>query len=337
MRQLSYSFLFTIVFLFSCGGTVADLELGPEYQVYFDLDDPQIVAIARSHGIADTLALTGFIGRIERLSALAPEVMKDPVQGGKMRKEIVEFFLQNHILLQEARSRGIIVDDAEVQKDIDSYKERIGSSEGFEDELESLHMTKSEFTVDTENRLMSQALLKAIRNSIENPSQEELESFIDAQRESIRVSHILFGLDRLSTAFKVDALELLAQSVLDSVKSGNQFSDLASRHSDDGSRGAGGDLGFMRRGQMVDAFEIAAFSLKDLGDLHPKLVQSPFGFHIIKLTDRRTEEAMSKGEARKLLVNQRQRERQSAEISLLKSKASLHLNDDHISDELYQN
>jgi len=88
-----------------------------------------------------------------------------------------------------------------------------------------------------------------------------------------------------------DAKELLrvqAQKVLDEVKNGGDFAELAKQYSADGSAQNGGDLGWFSKGKMVEAFEKAAFSLKK-GETYPTLVETDFGYHIIKLDDRRVE------------------------------------------------
>jgi peptidyl-prolyl cis-trans isomerase C len=77
-----------------------------------------------------------------------------------------------------------------------------------------------------------------------------------------------------------------AQTILDRVRKGEDFSKLAEEYSDDpGSKSKGGDLGYFSRGQMTPPFEQAAFSLKP-GQISG-LVESDFGIHIIKVEDRR--------------------------------------------------
>lgn len=78
--------------------------------------------------------------------------------------------------------------------------------------------------------------------------------------------------------------EALAKTVLAKVRQGDSFEDLAKQHSQDtGSKDIGGDLGFFSKGVMVESFEDKAFSLNK-GEVS-ELVQSEFGYHIIKLID----------------------------------------------------
>jgi len=103
------------------------------------------------------------------------------------------------------------------------------------------------------------------------------------QEEAIRASHILFRVpENADAATKKKAMDQ-AQSVLKEARAGADFAALAKKHSGDGSAQQGGDLNFFTRGQMVGAFERVAFELKP-GDISD-LVETPFGFHIIKVIE----------------------------------------------------
>jgi peptidyl-prolyl cis-trans isomerase D len=119
-------------------------------------------------------------------------------------------------------------------------------------------------------------------------SKEDLERAYEAQRakyttpEQIRASHILFA-----TEGKDDAtVRAQAEQVLKEVKAGGDFAALAKKYSaDETNAQQGGDLDFFSRGRMVAAFENAAFALAP-GEVSD-LVKTEFGYHIIKLTERR--------------------------------------------------
>ena len=99
--------------------------------------------------------------------------------------------------------------------------------------------------------------------------------------EQVRASHILFNSEGADEV----ALRAKAESVLAEARAGADFADLAEQYSDDtGSASLGGDLNYFGRGQMVPAFETAAFGLMP-GEISG-LVQSDFGLHIIKVVDK---------------------------------------------------
>ena len=103
--------------------------------------------------------------------------------------------------------------------------------------------------------------------------------------EERRASHILINADKALPVAERDAARAKAQALLAEVqKSPTQFAELARKNSQDtGSAAKGGDLDFFGRGAMVKPFEEAAFALKK-GETSG-VVETEFGFHIIRLTD----------------------------------------------------
>jgi peptidyl-prolyl cis-trans isomerase D len=119
-------------------------------------------------------------------------------------------------------------------------------------------------------------------------SKEDVERNYNAQLgkyttpEQIRASHILLTTDGKDEA----AVRTQAEQVLKEAKSGADFAALAKKYSQDESNAQqGGDLDYFSRGRMVAAFENAAFALAP-GEMSD-LVKTEFGYHIIKLTDRK--------------------------------------------------
>lgn len=100
----------------------------------------------------------------------------------------------------------------------------------------------------------------------------------------IRASHILASFSNGQGKIDSAAAKAKIDTVMEKLKNGANFAELAEKYSDDpGSKKKGGDLGFFARRQMVPEFDEAAFNLKKVGDVSG-IVKSPFGYHIIKLT-----------------------------------------------------
>jgi len=103
--------------------------------------------------------------------------------------------------------------------------------------------------------------------------------------DQINASHILLmyaGSERSRATRSKEEAQTQIQGIADELGGGADFAALARAHSDCGSAQAGGDLGAFGRGQMVKAFEDAAFGL-NVGETSA-IVETPFGYHIIRRT-----------------------------------------------------
>ncbi len=116
----------------------------------------------------------------------------------------------------------------------------------------------------------------------EQEIRQELNNLED--QTEVRARHILFKIEGTT---KEDEIRSKAMAVLEEARKGGDFAALAKTHSQDaGSAVNGGDLGFFKAGAMVPEFSNAAFSLQP-GQISD-LVQTQFGFHIIKVEERRS-------------------------------------------------
>jgi peptidyl-prolyl cis-trans isomerase D len=125
------------------------------------------------------------------------------------------------------------------------------------------------------------------------PSEGEIAEYYElnkderfAEPEQIRARHILVKVAPKANEEAKAPARKKADDLLAQLKAGGDFEALAKKNSDDpGSASKGGDLGFFPRGRMTPAFESAAFALEP-GSLS-EVVETPFGFHIIRLEERR--------------------------------------------------
>jgi len=135
-------------------------------------------------------------------------------------------------------------------------------------------------------------------------SQPEIDEYMKAHpEEQVHARHILISVKSADEVKSPDAAEGLdkpqarakAEEVLKRVKAGENFEALAKEYSTDpGSKESGGDLGWFGKGRMVPEFEKAAFALQP-GQISD-IVESPFGFHIIKVEERRNGDPQSAGQ-----------------------------------------
>ena len=131
--------------------------------------------------------------------------------------------------------------------------------------------------------------------------------------EQVRASHILVSVKEGSKDAEVKAKKDAADKILARVKKGEDFDKLATELSEDPSAKENhGDLNFFGREQMVPEFSEAAFKLQK-GEISPEPVRSSFGFHIIKVTDRKDANAMAFPEVKPQLMAYLQQQKRQTE------------------------
>lgn len=219
----------------------------------------------------------------------------------EIRKQALDTLIDDLLVRQQIRQHKVTVADDEVEQEIKRVMESNKINE--QQLVEALRMhegkTIAEFKDERRRDMEQQKLIDLqirsnpeIRGRLQVGEKDVEDAYLTQYQsvgstEKVRASHILFNLPVTATPVEQAAVRARAEKVLEQLRAGGSFEELARANSDDPSSGQGGDLGFFRRGDMVAAFEQAAFGLKK-GETSG-LVQTQFGFHIIKATDRAAE------------------------------------------------
>ena len=151
-------------------------------------------------------------------------------------------------------------------------------------------------------------LVKLTNDDVKKYYEEHKDRFTEP--EKVQARHILIRPDKNMKDKEAakKAARKLAESLLEKIRGGANFATLAKRYSaDPGSARKGGDLGWFPRGVMMKPFEDAAFALKT-GEISD-IVETPFGYHIIKLEDRKPARIKPLPKAKPLIINILKRER----------------------------
>ena len=221
----------------------------------------------------------------------------DSAQLAEMRRQVLETMINNQLILQAAlRDTTIKVPDAQITQRVDaeiqSRVQQAGGQAALERALQAERMTMQEYRDFLANGIRQQALREmwlasATRTRRPPPiSEGELKRIFDEQRESIGdlPPTIVFQQIILSPRASDQALAAArakADSILQLVRSGEDFATLARRFSMDGSATQGGDLGWMKPSDFVRPFADALLRLRP-GEVSP-VVETQYGYHIIKL------------------------------------------------------
>jgi peptidyl-prolyl cis-trans isomerase C len=235
------------------------------------------------------------------------------------------------VLSQETRARKVNVTDADVDGSIQQMRSQFPSEDAFKKALEARGMSLDKLKADTRIDISINKMVEAEVSTQPPPSDAQIRDFYDKnpdkfkQDETVRASHILFKVDEnADAATKKKAMDE-AQSVLKQARGGADFAELAKKHTAYGSAQQGGDLNFFTKGEMVPPFDQAAFAMKP-GEISD-VVTTQFGYHIIKVTDRRPASTVPfeqvSGRIKEFLTEQQKQQKAEAFIQSLKQKAKI--------------
>lgn len=214
-----------------------------------------------------------------------------------LRMQVLNALIEEKLVYAEAELDSIIVSEEEVQRQIDYQLDMILRQYGSKEKVEqmygmSLEKIKRELREDVKKNIMVQRLQEKKFGVVE-ASRREVEQFFGKFKDSlgvipekVKLYHI-FKNPATSSDLKKKYFDYAA-AILDSIKNGADFAQMAKTYSEDpGSAKVGGDLGFVKKGIFYPEFESAAFALND-GEMS-EVVESPVGFHIIQLLEKRGE------------------------------------------------
>jgi peptidyl-prolyl cis-trans isomerase C len=235
------------------------------------------------------------------------------------------------VLLQESRARKITVTDAEVDANLKQMRSQFPNEDAFKKALAERGMSLEKLKSDANIDMSINKMMEAELANSPAPTDAQVREFYDKnpdkfkQEEAVRASHILFRVaENADAPTKKKALEQ-AQSVLKEARGGADFAELAKKYSADGSAQQGGDLNFFTKGQMVPAFDQAAFAMKP-GEISD-IVTTQFGYHIIKVTDRKPPSTVPFEQVseriKEYLSEQQKQQKMQAFVESLKQKAKI--------------
>ncbi len=251
----------------------------------------------------------------------------------QIEQMIMSELISKTLLLNAANKEGYKATDAEIDKNLDELKAQLPEGATLEQFAASAGLSIDEIRAQMTEDMKIRQLIEKVTGEVAKPDDAEIKKYYDEhpdefkQDESIQASHILVSTqgitDEAEIAKKKEQAESLRAQAVE--KKGENFAELATEHSDCPSKAQGGDLGTFSKGQMVPEFEKAAFSQEvgAVGDL----VQTQFGYHIIKVTDKKEAKTLAfadvKDELSEGMFEERKSEKMQGYIEGLREKAKI--------------
>ncbi|MGA4720692.1 peptidylprolyl isomerase [Fictibacillus nanhaiensis] len=211
------------------------------------------------------------------------------------------------------------VTDKEIEKETDKIKEELGGEDAFKQALEQNGLSDEK---QLKERIKSMLLNeKAATEGVKVSEAEMKKTFEEKYKTEVKASHIL-----------VDD-EKTAKEVQKKLNEGGDFAKLAEEYSKDpGSKSKGGDLGFFGKGAMVPEFDKVAFTLEK--GKTSDLVKSDYGYHIIKVTDKRENKFEDKKEQIEQELKQQKAKPITEILESLKKKADVKVKDKELKEKM---
>lgn len=241
-----------------------------------------VVLFRQNDGSGDLKGAVGTLNGKDISKSEFYNVMYEQV-GKSQAGSMLDNYMTLKLIGSEAEKAGL--SEAAAQQAVDNEVTKIKQQYNFATDADfenALSSSGSGATLEAykKNQILPQVELRAIFDKKLAPKEEDLKAYYEKNKanfdtpEQVRASHILL------------ATKAEAEAVLKQLKGGADFATVAKEKSTDtGSQANGGDLGFFGKGVMNEQFETAAFKLKK--NEMSGVVESPNGFHIILVTDRK--------------------------------------------------
>jgi peptidyl-prolyl cis-trans isomerase C len=195
--------------------------------------------------------------------------------------------------LVDKASAGMKVDQAEIDAQLAKIKSQFPSEQVFQDEMKKAGLTAEKFTSNLSKSIRQSKWMQSQVQGKDTVTDDDAKKFYDANTKEfanpdlVRASHILIRTPEGATPEQLKVAENKAKAAIARANKGEDFGKLAGELSEEpGAAQRGGDLGYFPKEKMVPEFANAAFAQK-VGSVSATPVKTKFGYHVIKVTDKK--------------------------------------------------
>jgi len=211
----------------------------------------------------------------------------------EMCRKVLDRLIEEKLIDQEVKKSGIKVSSKEVEATVEEVKRRSAATqEDLEKALTADGLTLEAYKKEIEKSLLRQKFISWAVKVETKAGEKEFREFYEKNmsryrtKEAYRPGQILFVVPKGATPEEIREIRKKCQKVLEKIKGGQDFGEMALLYSEDASSSKErGDLGYFNKGELLPVFEREALRLK-VGEVSD-VIRTEFGFHIIKLIDRK--------------------------------------------------
>lgn len=301
--QIAKTFCSALVLCAVCLGVACGEEKAPAPNTEVTMQKPSSATVlAKVNGVPITQGERDQTAQ-DMLSRNRMSQQSSPDLIPQIEAAALQQLINAELLYQKGQKLKIKDLDKKVDDRVAQIRAQFPSPADFEKALSSENLTEKQFSASIRKNIVIDNLLqKEVLEKI-SVTEADAKQFYDKNQdkfkvpEQTRASHILLGADQKASAEDKKKAKEKAEAIRKRIVAGEDFAAVATSESTCPSAAKGGDLGYFSKGQMVPAFEEAAFSLKP-GQIS-NVVETQFGYHIIKVTDRKQAETIKFNDVKK--------------------------------------
>lgn len=228
--------------------------------------------------------------------------IRSPTAYEGLYREALEKLVEAELLWQEAQKRRVLATKADVEAAMAEVRAGFKTPDAYRLRLERGGFTEATYAEYLRKQLSIRELVQKEVVAHVSVPEAAVHAYYEAnparftRPEQVRAEHVLVKVSPSAPAEQRAKARARIDAVLAELRGGASFAELARTRSDDATAAQGGDLGFFGRGQMVPPFEEAAFRLRP-GEISG-VVETAFGYHLIRVTERRGGDRVPEAEVR---------------------------------------
>lgn len=257
--------------------------------------------------------------------AIRPDMMPEA------RRMVLEELIDRELLYQQSRKKGVVIEEAQVNEELDQLKKQYPNEQAYKEGLEENQLTEAAVKGQIKMTLAVRKFVEKEFGADIKVSESEAKVFYDGNPqyfrvpETVRLSQIMIKVDPKSDPSKKAEAQKTLEALQKRIQKGEDFSILAKDFSQDASAAQGGDLGTIPRGKMPKAIDDAAFALKP-GEVSG-ILETDQGVHLIKVHEKKPEKVVAFKEVeekiRQHLSDQKLRQKVNEFLNELKKTAKI--------------
>ncbi|PBI25244.1 peptidylprolyl isomerase [Clostridioides difficile] len=212
----------------------------------------------------------------------------------KLENVIISFMVDNELLYQEAKDKGLTPSKSEVDSKYQELEDKMNLNTSYKEKMDKAGVDKDYLKQEISRDLAIDKNKKAFEDRI-NISDNDMEAYYTSHKKDFNVEEVSASQILISTLDKnkkevskdkKEALKKKADNILTKIKNGESFERLAKKYSDDKATGKnGGQLGYFTKDDKNAEFTKEVFKLKK--NEVSNVFETSYGYHIVKVTDKR--------------------------------------------------